>query len=102
MAATPEDIRGWEFQAQDIADQERRRVAKARGHAFVKWTEEAMSTKAGKIFEWCKQEKPAPIVATKTVEGDWLIQANQVVGEATNRWSELWNGITFPRCHVLQ
>eukprot|EP00972_Heterocapsa_arctica_P059452 8766265-Heterocapsa_arctica.AAC.1 len=44
------------------------------------------------MFEWCKQEKPAPIVATKTVDGEWLIQANQVVGEATKRWSELWTG----------
>eukprot|EP00972_Heterocapsa_arctica_P013040 1916643-Heterocapsa_arctica.AAC.1 len=32
------------------------------------------------------------MVATKTVEGEWLIQASQVVGEATNRWSELWTG----------
>eukprot|EP00972_Heterocapsa_arctica_P054279 8000047-Heterocapsa_arctica.AAC.1 len=51
MTATPEDIRRWGLQAQDIADQERRRVAKARGDAFVKWTEEAWSSKAGEIFE---------------------------------------------------
>eukprot|EP00972_Heterocapsa_arctica_P069084 10207631-Heterocapsa_arctica.AAC.1 len=67
-----------------MADTERRRVAKETGKAFEKWTQEAWSTKPGKIFNWCKKELPAPIVATKNKK-EWLIQANQVVGEATER-----------------
>eukprot|EP00972_Heterocapsa_arctica_P046397 6847566-Heterocapsa_arctica.AAC.1 len=84
MVALPETIRQWGFLAQDISDQESRRVAKARGEAFVKLTEEAWTTKPGQIFEWCKPEKPAAIVAARNQEGEWLIQANQVVGKATN------------------
>eukprot|EP00972_Heterocapsa_arctica_P028706 4222790-Heterocapsa_arctica.AAC.1 len=80
-----DDIRTWGKQAQEIADTERRRVAKERGKAFEKWTHEAWSTKPGTIFNWCEKELPAPIVATKNKTGEWLIQANQVVGEATER-----------------
>eukprot|EP00972_Heterocapsa_arctica_P112743 16433550-Heterocapsa_arctica.AAC.1 len=29
--------------------------------SFVKWTEENWNNPPGKIYEWCKQEKPPPI-----------------------------------------
>eukprot|EP00972_Heterocapsa_arctica_P095956 14158648-Heterocapsa_arctica.AAC.1 len=83
LTASLDDIKRWGLEAQAIAGQERRKVAKARGDAFVKWSAEAWSTKPGEIYDWCKQEKPAPIVATKTAQGEWVLQANQAVGEAT-------------------
>eukprot|EP00972_Heterocapsa_arctica_P066736 9848072-Heterocapsa_arctica.AAC.1 len=92
QAASPEEVKKWGLEAEKIVACERRRVAKARGDAFVKWAEEAWRTKPGNIYEWCKQEKPAPIVATKNLQGEWVLQANQVVGEATRKWSELWCG----------
>eukprot|EP00972_Heterocapsa_arctica_P011140 1631425-Heterocapsa_arctica.AAC.1 len=49
-------------------------------------------TLPGKVFDWRKQERPAPIVATTNKEGTWLIQADKVVGEATRQRSELWTG----------
>eukprot|EP00972_Heterocapsa_arctica_P091215 13459725-Heterocapsa_arctica.AAC.1 len=92
LAASHDDIKKWGLEAEAIAGQERRRVAKARGDAFVNWSAEAWTTKPGKIYDWCKQEKPAPIVATKTAQGEWALQANLVLGEATRKWSELWCG----------
>eukprot|EP00972_Heterocapsa_arctica_P041798 6161651-Heterocapsa_arctica.AAC.1 len=64
-----------------MADTERRRVAKERGKAFEQLTQEAWSTKPGKIFNWCKKELPAPIVATENNKRNGSFSQTKWLGE---------------------
>eukprot|EP00972_Heterocapsa_arctica_P030428 4481134-Heterocapsa_arctica.AAC.1 len=94
MAATPDDIRTWGKQAQEIADLERRRVAKERGKAFEKWTHEAWSTKPGQIFNLCKKELPAPIMPPRTSKGNGSFRQIRLSGKQPK------DGLNFGRART--
>ena len=48
------------------------------------------SKSPGKVYAWCRTERPAPILFTTDAQGDWLLEPNGVAQEAARQLGQLW------------
>ena len=44
----------------------------------------------GKVYAWCRTERPAPILFTTDAQGNLLLEPNEVAQEAARQWGQLW------------
>ena len=68
--ATPEELGAWALEAKALAEEENRRGAAARRKAWNEWVATAWSKSPGKVYAWCKTERPAPILSTTDDQGN--------------------------------
>ena len=54
------------------------------------WLRTSWTKSPGKVYAWCKTEKPAPILSTTDAQGNWLLNPNGVAQEAAEQWGRLW------------
>ena len=88
--ATTGEIGSWAREAKALAEEENRRVTAARRKAWGDWVATSWSRSPGKVYAWCKTERPAPILSTTDERGEWLLSPNDVAQEAAEQWGKLW------------
>ena len=84
--ATPEEIGAWALEAKAFADDENRRVTAARRKALSDWVATSWTKSPGKVYAWCKTERPAPIFSTTDAQGNLFFDPNGVAQEAAEQW----------------
>ena len=62
----------------------------ARRKAWNEWVASSWSKSPGKVYAWCKTERPAPIFFTTDAHGNLLVNPNGVAQEAARQWGSLW------------
>ena len=88
--ATPGEIGAWALEAKALSEEENRRVTAARRKAWNDWVATSWTRSPGKVYAWCKTERPAPILSTTDAQGNWLLDPNGVAQEAAKQWGRLW------------
>ena len=88
--ATPEEIGAWALEAKALAEEENRRVTAARWKAWNDWVPTSWTKYPGKVYAWCKTERPAPILSTTDAQANWLLDPNGIAQEAAEQWGKLW------------
>ena len=73
-----------------MSEEENRRVAAARRKAWNDWVAASWIKSPGKVYAWCKTERPAPIFSTTDAQGNWVLDPNDVAQEAARQWGRLW------------
>ena len=68
--ATPEDIGVRALEAKDLAEEENWRVTAARRKAWNDWVATSWIKSLGKVYAWCRTERPAPIFSTTDAQGN--------------------------------
>ena len=89
--ARTEQVQAWAGEALLLAKAASQGVAAARREAWTQWANQVWERSPGKLYAWCRGEKPPSIVATTDATGEWLMQPDEVVGEATRQWEALWS-----------
>ena len=83
-------LEGWAREAAQLAEGENNRVKAARRAAWTDWVAASWKRAPGKVYAWCKAERPAPVLSTTDQQGNWIMQPNGVAQEAARQWGELW------------
>ena len=65
-------------------------VTAARKKAWNDWVATSWARSSGKVYAWCKTERPAPILSTTDAQGNWLLSPNEVAQEAAEQCGRLW------------